>query len=150
MNTILEKLKSTRILAGIGVACLILGTILSYITFSFWGYTKSFSLIEYWEGKVIIVLAVANLLFIFKDFIEKYIPSLFNTTIGKKFSEINNAKYSLIPTILSTIFVIYLHFHLKIDSDYVHHGIGFYLVWIGIICLVAYAILHRNENEIKG
>ena len=146
MNIILEKIKSTRILAGIGAACLILGTMLSYITYSFLGYTRSISLYGYWEGKLVTFLAVANLLFIFKDVIEKYIPSLFNTEIGRKVAQLNNPKYSLIPTILSAAFVLYLHFHLDINSSYAHYGMGFYMLWIGVICLVAYAILHKNEN----
>ncbi len=147
MNTILEKIKNTRILAVIGIVCLILGTILHYFTFSLFGISRSISLINYWEGKIVIVLAVANLLFIFKDIVEKYIPSLFNTGIGKKISELNNSKYSLIPTILAVAFALYLHIHLNFNTKYMDYGLGFYVLWIGLICLVAYAILHRNDNK---
>lgn len=34
MNNILDKLKNTRLLAGIGIAGLILGTMLSYVSYS--------------------------------------------------------------------------------------------------------------------
>lgn len=146
MNNIIDKIRNTRILAAIGIICLILGTFLAYYTFSFFGYTESLSLWGYWEGKIVLILAVANLLFIFKDLIEKYTPSLFNSNLGRKISEINNPKLSLIPTILSVIFIVYLQINLNVSSSYVSHGLGFYLLWIGIICLVLYAILHKKTE----
>lgn len=146
MEKILDKIRNTRILAAAGIVCLILGTILSYINISIWGYTESISLWGYWEGKVILILAIANLIFIFKDWVEKYIPALFNTNIGRKIKDIESPKASLVPTILSAVFAFYLHSKLDIDSDYTSWGLGFYALWIGAICLVAYAILHKNNN----
>ena len=143
-NNILEKLKTTRILAAIGVAGLILGTVTPFFSYSFLGYSYSMSLWHYWEGKIVMLLAIVNLLFIFKDFVEKYIPSLFNTNIGKKIRDLDNAKYSLIPTILSAILIIYLSITVDFELDIL--GIGFYILWIGVICLVAYAILNRKRQ----
>lgn len=105
MNNIIEKCKTTRILGSIGIICLILGTIMPYVRYNIWGFTYSISLWGYWEGKIIMLLAIANLLFIFKDFIEKYIPSLFNTNIG------------------------------------------FYLMWLGTISLIAFALIHKKDVE---
>ena len=145
MNNIIDKLKNTRILAGIGIVCMILGTMLSYISVSILGISYDISLLDYWEGKVILLIAVANLLFIFKDFVEKYIPSLFNTGIGKKIKDIENPKASLVPTILGAAFAFYLTSRLSVEfSDY---SLGFYSMWIGVICLVAYAILHKNNDK---
>ena len=104
----MEIIKNKRILAIVGLVCLLLGTIMPYFTFSFLGYSQSISLWGYWEGKIILVLIIANGMFIFKDYIEKYVPQLFNSNLGKKIAEIDNPKYSLIPTILIVVFAIYL------------------------------------------
>lgn len=145
MDKILEKLKNTRLLAGIGIACLVLGTMLSYVSYSFWGYTYEISLFDYWEGKIVLLIAIANLLFIFKDFVEKWVPSLFNTTFGKKIAEINNPKASLVPTVAAAAFALWLT--LRLDVSFSNYSLGFYSLWIGVIALVAYAFLHKN-NEV--
>ena len=145
MNNILEKMKNTRLLAGIGIAGLILGTMLSYVSYSVLGYTYQISLFDYLEGKIILIIAIANLMFIFKDFVEKYIPALFKSGIGKKIADINNPKASLVPTIAAAAFAIYLT--TKLDVSFSNYSLGFYSLWIGVIALVAYAFLHRN-NEV--
>lgn len=147
MNNVLDKLKNTRLLAGIGVACMILGTMFAYITYDLLGYSYDIALFDYFEGKVILIIAIANLLFIFKDYVEKYVPSLFNTNIGKKIKDINNSKASLILTFIGAAFAIYLT--LKLDVDFSNYSLGFYSMWIGVICLVAYAILHKNNEDFK-
>lgn len=147
MNNVLDKLKNTRILAIIGIAGLILGTMFSYVSYDIFGYNYDIALWDYWEGKIVLLMAIANLLFIFKDFVEKYIPSLFNTNIGKKIKDINNPKASLVPTILVAAFALYLT--LKLDVDFSNYSLGFYSLWIGVICLVAYAILHKNNDEFQ-
>ena len=143
MNNIIEKMKNTRILATIGIAGLILGTIFPYVSYSFFGSSVNISMRNYWEGKIVLISANANLLFIFKDFVGKYIPSLFNTNIGKKIADIDNPKVSLVPTILAVVFVVYLQ--IRLDIGFGNYGIGFYLLWIGIIALLAYAFLHRKK-----
>ena len=145
MNNIMEKLKTTRILGAIGIVGLILGTIMPYVKINIFGYKYSVSLWGYWEGKVIMFLAIANLLFIFKDLVEKYIPALFNTRIGEKIKDLDNPKYSLIPTVLSAIFAIYLTSILDIEN-FKYYNIGFYSIWIGTLSLVVYAILHKNDE----
>ena len=147
MNNVLDKMKNTRLLAGIGVACMILGTMFSYVSYDVFGYNYDIALWDYLEGKIILIIAIANLLFIFKDFVEKYIPSLFNTGIGKKIKDINNPKASLVPTILGAAFAIYLT--LKLDVEFSAYSLGFYSMWIGVICLVAYAILHKNNDDFQ-
>ena len=144
MNSIIEKCKTTRILGAIGIIALILGTMLPYVQYNIFGHTYSLALWGYWEGKIVMALAIANLLFIFKDFVEKYIPSLFCSGIGKKIQSLENPKYSLVPTILAAIFIFYLTLHIHITFKY--YNIGFYLVWLGTICLVAYALIHKQEN----
>jgi len=147
MNNILDKLKNTRILAGVGIVCMILGTIFSYVSYDILGYKYDIALWDFFEGKVILIIAIANLILIFKDFVEKYIPSLFNTGIGRKIKDINNPKASLVPTILGAVFAIYLT--LKLDVEFSNYALGFYSMWIGVICLVAYAILHKDNDDFK-
>lgn len=148
MDKIIEKMKTTRILGAVGIAGLIFGTIMPYVKYNFFGYKYSISLWEYWEGKVIMILAIANLLFIFKDIVEKYIPSLFNTGIGKKIKDLDNPKYSLVPTVLVAIFVIYLTASIGV-STFKYYNIGFYAMWLGTISLVAYAFLHKKDDEFQ-
>ena len=141
----MEIIKNKRILAVIGLVCLLFGTFLPYYTFSFFGITESISLWGYWEGKVVLILTIANTIFIFKDLIRKFIPQLLNSGIGRM-AEKSGAKLSLIPTILIAGFVIYLFFRLDIDSEYLKYGLGFYLLWIGIVALVAHAIFYRKPQ----
>ena len=145
MNNIIEKCKKTRILGAIGIAGLVLGTIMPYVKYNIWGYKYSVSLWGYWEGKIIMLLALANLLFIFKDLVEKYAPFLFNNKIGEKIQKCENPKFSLIPTVLSAVFAIYVTSILGIDS-FKYYNIGFYAMWIGTISLVAYAFLHKQDE----
>lgn len=92
------------------------------------------------------LLAIANLLFIFKDLVEKYVPALFNSSLGQKIRDCENPKFSLIPTVLSAIFTIYVTSILGIES-FKYYNIGFYLMWLGTICLVAYAFLHKKDDD---
>ena len=141
----MEKLKNTRILAAVGIVCLFLSvTCFPYLKFSMFGYSTSIKLWGYWEGKVIMVLIVANLLFIFRDYVEKYVPKMFDTRIGEKIKNANS-KYSIIPTIGIVIFVIWLYNELDVDTSYLKYGLGFYFLWLGVICLVGHTFLYKKE-----
>ena len=148
MNNIIEKCKTTRILGAIGIVGLILGIIMPYVKYDIFGYKYSVSLWRYWEGKIIMLLAIANLLFIFKDIVEKYVPALFNSTLGQKIKNCENPKFSLIPTVLSAVFAIYVTSILGIES-FKYYNIGFYAMWLGTISLVAYAFLHQKEYNFQ-
>lgn len=146
MNNLIEKCKNTRILQAIGGICIILGTIMPYVKYSFWGITYTVSLIKIWKGKILLVLAILELIYVFKDFMEIWIPALFNTNIGQKLKQYNNSKISLIFTVIATTFVIYLTMSIKADL-FKYYNIGFYLMWLGIICLVTFEFLHKNSNS---
>ncbi len=146
MKGILEKCRTTRILGAIGIIALILGTVTPYVKYNIFGYKFSISLWGYWEGKVIMILAIANLLFIFKDYVEKFVPALFNTGLGRKIKECENPKFSLIPTALIAIFAIYETSVMGVSS-FKYYNIGFYAMWLGTICLVLYAFLHKSDNN---
>lgn len=149
MENVMEKIKKTRILALIGIIGLVLGTLLPYLKVDFLGYTKSLSLWGYWEGKVIILLAVLNTMFIFKDYIKQYVPQMFNSPFGR-WVENAKDKMSLIPTGLSAAFAIYLYIELEDVRSFAKYGIGFYIVWISVICLAAFAFLYKGKEEVQA
>lgn len=141
----MEKLKSTRILSGIGLVCLFLGIVLPYVTFSLFGYSESVSLWGYWEGKIMMLFTIANLLFVFKDYVEKYVPQLFESSIGSKIKDAN-PKLAIVPTVLVIIFAIYLYTSLNIDSSYAKYGLGFYSLWIGAILLIVHSFIYKGSS----
>jgi len=146
----MEVIKNKRILALVGIAGLILGCFLPYYTVSVFGYTQSISLWGYWEGKIVLVLTLANALFIFQDFIEKYVPQLFNNWVGNIVQKAKNPKFALVPTILVAVFAISLIIRLDVDSEYIKYGLGFYILWVGIIALVGHAIFYKNKNVVSN
>lgn len=141
----MEKLKSTRILSAIGLVCLFLGVVLPYFKFSFLGYTQEIKLWGYWEGKIMMALIVANILFIFKDYVEKYAPQLFNSNLGSKIQNANE-KFAIVPTIGVAAFAIWLYIRLDIDTTYLKHGLGFWTLWIGVIFLVAHTFIYKKGS----
>lgn len=142
---IMEIIKNKRILAIIGLVSLLLGVFLPYYTLSLLGYSDSISLWGYWEGKIVFILILANALFIFSDYIKKYIPQLYNSLLGKLIEKANNPKLSIIPTILCAAFIIYMFLDYGDASGYLDFGIGFYLLWIGIVCLVLHSIFYKKQ-----
>lgn len=142
----MEVIKNKRILALVGIICLFIGTITPYFKFSFLGYSYTISLWKYWEGKVIVALIVANAMFIFKDYLQKYVPQIFNSSMGQKI-ENANPKLSIVPTILVVAFVVYLTAHLDVASEYLKHGLGFYALWIGVVGLVGHVIFYKKQTQ---
>lgn len=142
----MEKLKNKRILALVGIIGLIFGIMMPYFKVSVYGYTKTISLWGYWEGKVIFILTIAIGLIIFRDIVEKYAPQLFNNSVGKFVEKIDNPKYALIPTILVACYAIYLITKVDVSSQFVKYGLGFYVLWIGIISLFGHAFLYKKQN----
>ncbi len=59
MKQIMEKVKSTKILAIIGIILAILGTLIPYAKIDLWRTTKSFSLIQ--ESKGWFILAISKI-----------------------------------------------------------------------------------------
>ena len=140
----IEKLKTKRILGCIGIVFLLLGIILPYYKVSLLRITYSIKLWGYLEGKIIFALILANFLFLFKDIVKKYAPQLFNSSLGQKI-ENANPKLAIIPIILIVAFVVILYLRLDINSS-LHHGTGFYFLWLGIICLIFQTFIFKKEN----
>lgn len=142
----MEKLKNTRILGLVGIICLFLGTVLPFI-----GSSKLklwISLYNYWEGKVVLVLILANTLFIFKDYVEKYAPQLFSKDFGVWIKNANQ-KFVLIPTCIMGLLELYLMNTVGIFSRFagvLDFGIGLYLSILGTICLFGHCFIYKNPN----
>lgn len=144
----MDKLKKTRILGAIGLVSLFLGVMLPYYEFSLLSYSYKIRLWGYFEGKIVMILLIANLLFIFKDLILKYVPQMFNSDIGQKIKNANE-KFAIVPTILIVIFVVVLFLRLDVGST-LEHGLGFYFLWLGIICLLLHTfIIKKNTNVLQ-
>ena len=145
----MDFIKNKRYLALAGLICLLLGTFLPIFVVSstIISYSVSISLIKYWEGKVILALIVLNAMFIFKDYIKKYVPKMFESDFGRRIDGANQ-KMSLIPTVLSALMAIYLTSTLSGVENYSYvkysYGIGFWLIWIGVVALIAHAILYTG------
>ena len=148
MEKVMEMVKTKRILAIIGIVGLFLGTIMPYYKFSFLGISKTIALWGYLEGKIMFILILALALFIFKDYIEKYVPQLFNNGVGKFVKKFDNPKFSLVPTAIVIILAIYVSTLVE-TSDYIKFGLGFYMLWLGAICMVGHAIFYKGENNSK-
>lgn len=144
MEKIIEKCKNTRILGLIGIICLILGMILPYYSISVLSYTLTISLIDYIEGRIVILISILELLLIFMDFVEKYIPSLFKSNIAQKIKGHDNPKYTLIPTAIMVILIIYL----MTVSGFKYFSVGFYVTLVGVICLILYAFLYKKKDNL--
>jgi len=142
----MEVIKNKRILALIGIICLVVGCFLPYFSVQFLGISQSYSLWGYWEGKVIFTLTLANALFIFSDEIKKYVPQLFNSNMGKIIDKVNNPKFALIPTIIATAFLIYLFTEFSDVKDLIKYGLGFYTVWLGVLALIGHSIFYKKSN----
>ena len=144
----LEQLKNKRYLGAAGLILLFLGTILPYYQYSFLGYSIKICLHKYLEGKIVMALIVANLLFIFKDFVENYVPQMFNSNMGSKIKNAN-PKLSILPTILIAAFVIILFLRVDLGTS-LKHGFGFFTLWLGVICLVLHSFIYKKSNEMTN
>ena len=150
MEKVLEELKNKRILALVGIIFMFLGNILPYliISVSFFGYSSSssFSLWYFVEGKILLFLTIAHLAFLFKDFIGKYIPEKFQNNMVKKIMNLNNPKLSTIPTAITILLMVILHFRIvQQGAGFIKYGVGFYFLLIGVICLIAHSFVYKGK-----
>ncbi len=144
MNEFLEKLKTTRILACVGTICMFFGAVISYARVTAWGYSANVHLYNHFEGIIIVIIAIINFLFIFKDIVANYIPKLFEIGIGKKIAEMNSSKLSLISTGIVILLAVILH--MRLDFSIARFVLGFYVLYFGVICLGLFGILHKQNG----
>lgn len=144
MNDFLEKMKTTRLLASIGIVCIFLGTILPYAKINFWGYVGSVQLFKHFEGIIMLIVAIINFVFIFKDIVQNYIPKLFESGVVKNIADLGSSKISLISTGILVILAVILH--MRLDFSIAHFALGAFVLYFGMICLGAYGIMHKQND----
>lgn len=45
-----------------------------------------------------------------------------------------------------TALKVLLNYTIKSNSKYLYYGIGFYALWLGVICIIAHAILYKGDK----
>ena len=143
----MEKLKSSRILGIVANALLIIAVFLPVISVSvsLFGISQSQS-VNYIQGDgiFVLILAIINLVIIFADKLATKIPFM---------AKVDNQKFTLIPTAINAILLIVLTFNgasalggyaslAKVDF-----GIGFYLLWLGVIASAVYPFLYKGNGS---
>ena len=143
----MEKFVKTRLLALIGLACLLLAVFLPYFKVSFFGFGASVSLIQAWQGWVILILGVVYLAFVFRDYLKKMIPGLFKTGFGK-WLEKADMRFALIPVGLILLIALFSGVTGEVGS-YGHYSIGFYLLWVAVVALVVFPFIYKAKKSSK-
>lgn len=147
----MEILKNKRYLALAGLCTLLLAIFLPYYSYKVEAFGKvvsegKVSLIGYWEGYIILFCIISTAIYIFMDFIEKYASFLTNLPMVQNIKN-NNPKLVLVPIGIIILVSIYDIISLS-KYSFTKFGLGFYFEIIGIICLVAHAILYRGATGV--
>lgn len=144
MKKILDKIRNTKILGIIGNVVVILALFMPIITVEseIIGFKQSTQYIS-GDGKILLVLSIINLIVIFAD---KISP--------KFFKGLTNIKITAIPTIIEIIILINLTAKggdNVMDYNYVttYWGIGFYLMWIGVILSIICPFVYKEQPKIE-
>ena len=138
MDKVLSVLKNSKILGIVGAILLIIGNFFSFATVKMFWVEESVSFIE-GDGVFVLISGIISLLIIFIDFILSKIPE------GKlKFLfKLRNQKIVLIPAIISAI-ILFIDGRNAFDVG--SAGLGFYLLLIGIIALVIYPFVYKEDK----
>ena len=138
MDKVLSILKNTKILGIIGAILLIIGNFFTFASVKVLWVEQSVSFIE-GDGVFVLISGIISLLIIFIDFILSKIPE------GKlKFLfELRNQKFVLVPAIISAI-ILFIDGRNAFDVG--SAGLGFYLLLIGVITLIIYPFLFKEDK----
>lgn len=122
MEQLKEKVKTTKILGIIGYVVLILSNF-----FIFASYKKEEVKFIDGDGIIVLIAAVVGLIMLF---------------LCKK------QKFTLIPTVISALIIIYDASQMADLSSKVKFGFGFYLSIIGVILAVVYPFLYKGNEQV--
>lgn len=70
---------------------------------------------------------------------------MFDSGIGSKIQNAND-KFVIVPTILVAGFAVWLYVKLDVDTTYLKHGLVFWSLWVGVICLVAHTFIYKKDS----
>lgn len=139
----MEKLRNTKTLGVIGNILIIISLFCTWavVGSESTGIKTTETFIHTKDGAVALILAIISLINIFAENISP-----------KFFKGLTNVKLTYISTIIQLLIVVnVLHGRLSIsntDKDiYVHFGLGFYLMCIGIVLLLVFPILYKKNNK---
>lgn len=135
-------MKTSNLLGIIGAVLVIIGVFLPLIKIKVWFVSESVSYIK-GDGIFLLILSVITLVMIFADLIAKKFEAASNIL-----SKVSNPKLTLIPTVISLIFMIRMIIEYGEYSDYASYQIGFYVIWLGLILSALYGIFYKKpENQ---
>jgi hypothetical protein len=142
----MENLRSKKVIAYLGLICLFLGTILPCYEITMMFYSQKIILLDYSEGLISILLIIITLLFICRNILEKKLPKIFKSNLGKYIKRLNE-KVILFPTFL--IIVLDLHYFngITVSSKYISYLNGYYLLLIGSILILIHAFFYKKKTK---
>ena len=141
----MEKLKTTRILGLVGAILLIVGNFFSLASVSVLGLSRSFTYFE-GEGKIVVVLGILDLCFIYLDKIKNALGEKTPSFIDKFLPW--SQKAVLVPAIIVALMLIRFSTDSNIRdfNTYIRYGMGYFILWIGVIATAVYPFLYKDED----
>ncbi len=143
-NSILNKMKTTRILGIIGLILIYFGAMIPFVQIEFWGYESTSAYMEVYDnGKGVMLVWLLMIAIIYSDIIAANWPR------GRKvFEYLKNQKIILIPCIIALVILIATTACMFDDYDGdISLYPGYFLSWLGLISMVAYGILYKGHNS---
>ena len=138
----MNKLKETKILGIIGNAIIILSLFLTWATAGSTQYesiTKASQLISGSYGKLALLLSIISFLIIFAE----NIPIKF-------FESLTNIKLTYISSFIQLLIIvnsIHAYFTYSDSDIYMKFGLGFYLMIVGVFCMLIFPILYKQDIQ---
>lgn len=143
-TSILNKMKTTRILGIIGLILTYIGLMIPFAGIEVWGYESTSAYMEVYDnGKGVMLLWLLTVIIMYSDIIAANWPR------GEKImSLLKNQKAVLVPCVISLIILIATTVCLFSDyDDDVSLYPGYFISWLGLISTVAYALLYKGNNS---
>ena len=136
----MENIKNTKLLGVIGNILVIVSLFCTWIVVEAKeiGLSGNIKLKETSDGGLTFILSIFSLIVIFAENISP-----------KFFKGLTNIKLTLISAIVELL-VILRRLYISINTNYEgishHFGIGFYLMCIGVVLLLIFPFIYKQEN----
>ena len=152
----MEVLKTKKYLGIAGVVILFLSVFFPFFVVQYGSFKEGVSLIKGWEGYVLVLMAIASAMIIFRDVLEEKLPQIYNTGFGSQVKSWGEKglfapiAFSILDVVITCVRVeakLKAYSYGFIDlSKYVKYGFGFWAAVIGIVLLIGYAVLYKGEG----
>lgn len=137
----MNKLKETKTLGVIGNIIIIVSLFFTWVTVgstSFEDIIQSAPLISGAYGKWALFLSILSLINIFSEDIS---PKFFKGLTSVKLTYISS-----IVQLIMIVMAIHNFFTLPKQNIYIKFGFGFYLMCIGVVCMLIFPILYKQDK----